>query len=107
VRNLIYTAVFIQDEVVFQHANNLSSGNHWAVESEIFWKARGDHGQFTEAAIACVFKKFMRQLPDGTTQARGWSETHRAPLKKKDRNQSSIAFITVCPYHPHRRTYEH
>jgi hypothetical protein len=35
----------------------LSSGNHWAVESEIFWKARGDHLQFTEAAIACVFKK--------------------------------------------------
>jgi hypothetical protein len=37
--------------------NKASSGNHWAVESEIFWKARGDQVQFTEAAIACVFKK--------------------------------------------------
>jgi hypothetical protein len=37
--------------------NLLTSGNHWAVESEIFWKARGDHGWCAEAVIACVFKK--------------------------------------------------
>ena len=36
---------------------HFTSGNHWAVESEIFWKARGDHLQFAEAAVACVFKK--------------------------------------------------
>jgi hypothetical protein len=40
------------------YANIISSGNHWAVESEIFWKARGGDLSFTEAAIACVFKKF-------------------------------------------------
>jgi hypothetical protein len=28
----------------FQLANKPSSGNHWAVESEIFWKARGECG---------------------------------------------------------------
>jgi hypothetical protein len=58
---------------------NFLSGNHWAVESEIFWKARGDYGLRTEAAIACVFKKFMRRLPDGTTQVSGWSATVTKP----------------------------
>jgi hypothetical protein len=43
--------------MIFLEVNNISSGNHWAVESEIFWKARGDYGWFAEAAIACVFKK--------------------------------------------------
>jgi hypothetical protein len=44
--NLIYAVV-----------NYLRSGNHWAFESEIFWKARGDHLEIGAAAIACVFKK--------------------------------------------------
>jgi hypothetical protein len=47
-----------QGPVTFTLTNDLPSGNHWAVESEIFWKARGDHLQITAAAIACVFKKF-------------------------------------------------
>jgi hypothetical protein len=42
---------------LFDAHQKSSSGNHWAVESEIFWKARGDHGWFAEGAIACVFKK--------------------------------------------------
>jgi hypothetical protein len=33
-------------------------GDHGVVAPEIFWKARGDHGWFAAAAIACVFKKF-------------------------------------------------
>jgi hypothetical protein len=33
------------------------SGNNWTVTSEIFWKAHGDHLEFAEAIIACVFKK--------------------------------------------------
>jgi short subunit fatty acids transporter len=53
----IYTALFALAEVVSSHATKPSSGNHWAVESEIFWKARGDHGWCAEAEIACVFKK--------------------------------------------------
>jgi hypothetical protein len=40
----IHTGVLSSVKVAFQQANKLSSGNHWAVESEIFWKARGDHG---------------------------------------------------------------
>jgi hypothetical protein len=75
----------------FQCTNNPPSGNHWAVESEIFWKARGDHLQFTEAAVACVFKKFMRRLPDGTTQVRGWSEVPGARRKKW--GQSTISSV--------------
>jgi glycine/serine hydroxymethyltransferase len=54
----IYTAVLKRQEVIFQESQNLASGNHWAVESEIFWKTRGDHLQITEPAIACAFKKF-------------------------------------------------
>jgi hypothetical protein len=42
-RELIYTAVFKQEEEKFECNNNTSSGDHWAVGSEIFWKARGDH----------------------------------------------------------------
>jgi hypothetical protein len=37
------------------------------LDQKLFWKARGDHVQFTLATIACVFKKFMSRLPDGTT----------------------------------------
>jgi hypothetical protein len=33
------------------------SGERRVVAPEIFWKARGDHLEFTVAAIACVFKK--------------------------------------------------
>jgi hypothetical protein len=40
-----------------QFANHLSSGNHWAFESEIFWKARGDNLYISTNYIACVFKK--------------------------------------------------
>jgi hypothetical protein len=53
----IYTAVFKSGAVTFQCSSQSSSGNHWAVESEIFWKARGYYGLFAVAAIACVFKK--------------------------------------------------
>jgi hypothetical protein len=53
---------------VFSRSNQLRSGERWVVGSEIFWKARGDHGLCAETAIACVFKKFMSQLPDGRPQ---------------------------------------
>ena len=43
--------------LVFDGIHYLSRGDRWVVAPEIFWKARGDHVQFTEAAIACVFKK--------------------------------------------------
>lgn len=48
------------------------------VSLEIFWKARGDHGQCAEAGIACVFKKFAGELPDGRPQVHmvernGWN----------------------------------
>jgi hypothetical protein len=52
----ICTAVFKQYEIAIQRANKPSSGNHWAVESAIFSKVRGDNGWFTEAAITRVFK---------------------------------------------------
>jgi hypothetical protein len=52
-------------------ASHRLGGERWAVGSEIFWKARGDHGLFTNAAIACVFKKFMSELPDARPQASG------------------------------------
>jgi hypothetical protein len=29
--------------------------------------------------IACVFKKFMSELPDGRPQASGWNETVSVP----------------------------
>jgi hypothetical protein len=36
-----------------------------------------------------------------------WSETYRTPTPLEERNQSSMAFITVYSYHSHRRIYEH
>jgi hypothetical protein len=50
--------------------SNPNIQDRWVVAPEIFWKARGDHLEFTEAAIACVFKKFMSRLPDGRPLAR-------------------------------------
>jgi hypothetical protein len=43
-------------------ANQLPSGDRRAVESEIFWKARGDYLQFAVALIACVFKKLSEAI---------------------------------------------
>jgi hypothetical protein len=39
--------------------SNPNIQDRWAVSPKIFWKARGDHLQFTEAGIACVFKKLF------------------------------------------------
>jgi hypothetical protein len=72
-RKPIYTAVFMREGAAFLRSNQLRSGERWVVGSEIFWKARGDHGWFSEAVIACVFKKFMSRLPNGRPQASGWS----------------------------------
>ena len=40
---LVYDADLRFGELVFSTTDYASSGNHWAFESEIFWKARGDN----------------------------------------------------------------
>jgi hypothetical protein len=42
---------------IFKVKQAVSSGDHRVFESEIFWKARGDHLQISKASIACVFQK--------------------------------------------------
>jgi hypothetical protein len=70
--------------------NHLPSGNHWAAESQIFWKARGNHLQFAEADIACVFKK----LSEAT--ARWYDAGERAERSAQSANNTnSIAISTV------------
>jgi hypothetical protein len=67
-----------------------ASGNHWAVESEIFCKARGDHLEITEAKIACVFKK----LSEAT--ARWYDAGERVERNvKSTRTTNSIALCAV------------
>jgi hypothetical protein len=42
------SGIFLRDDDDIEKlASNLRGGDHWAVESEIFWKARGDHLKFT------------------------------------------------------------
>jgi hypothetical protein len=65
----IYTAVLKDEEAVFQRPNKDPSGNHWAVESEIFWQLRVETISSLPRPPSRVFSKnLLRQLPDGTTQ---------------------------------------
>jgi hypothetical protein len=53
--------------------NTPCSGNHWEVESEIFLQLRVETIFSVPRQQSRVFSKnFLRQLPDGTTQASGW-----------------------------------
>jgi hypothetical protein len=106
-RKTIYTAVFTQDEIVFRALKNHEAETIGRLNQKFFGR-RVETIFSSPLPLSRVFSKnFLRQLPDGTTQASGWSETTRSPTTPKDRNQSSIASITVCSYHSHRKTYEH
>jgi hypothetical protein len=56
------------------------SGNHWAVESEIFWQLRVETIGSALGQQSRVFSKnFLRQPPNGTTQVSGWRVVSSTP----------------------------
>jgi hypothetical protein len=93
---LVYSAVLRFKENTFTRTYQVTSGDHWAVGLEIFWKARGDHLQISKAAIACVFKKFIRRLPDGRPQVQKVASNGGAPINQA-RNFDVIGYRQSFP----------
>jgi hypothetical protein len=70
--------------VILSKTYHHPSGNYWAVESENFWKTRGDHFYFTEAVIACVFKKISEAT------ARWYDEGERVERNRQQSQRPAI-----------------
>jgi phosphopantetheinyl transferase (holo-ACP synthase) len=67
VRKPIYAAVFAEKEAVFSASTIHPAETIGQLNQKFFGRRAGRSVAALQNTVVCVFKKFMRQLPDGTT----------------------------------------